>query len=151
LCQNPKVHQHVRRSLPPVPTLSQVNPLCTFPANLPKIHSNPILLYMSQSVELFLSFGLSLQNYLHFSVLSHACHMPCHLIALDLMCLTISGDEYKLRSSPLYNFLCSLVTSSCTVQVFSSAPCSQTPSSLNGRDQVSHPYRTTGRIMVFIF
>jgi hypothetical protein len=39
-------------------------------------------------------------------------------------------------------------------QIFSSAPCSQTPlvylcSSLEVRDQVSHPYRTTGKIIVF--
>jgi uncharacterized membrane protein YcgQ (UPF0703/DUF1980 family) len=33
------------------------------------------------------------------------------------------------------------------VQTFFSAPCSQTPS-LNIRDQVSHPYRTTGKIVV---
>jgi hypothetical protein len=36
-------------------------------------------------------------------------------------------------------------------QIFSSTPCSQTPSvyvpPLTSRDQVSHPYRTTGKIM----
>jgi hypothetical protein len=36
------------------------------------------------------------------------------------------------------------------VQIFSSTPCSQTPSVyvLNFRDHVSHPYRTTGKITV---
>jgi hypothetical protein len=37
------------------------------------------------------------------------------------------------------------------VQIFSLEPCSQTPClfpSLNVKDQVSHPYKTTGRIMV---
>jgi hypothetical protein len=32
-----------------VPILSQLNPLYTLPANLPKIHSDPILLSMPQS------------------------------------------------------------------------------------------------------
>jgi hypothetical protein len=39
-----------------------------------------------------------------------------------------------------------------SIQMFSSVPCSQTPSvlcsSLSVRDQVSRPYRTTGKIIV---
>jgi hypothetical protein len=49
------------------------------PAYLPKVHSNPILPSTPWSSKWSLSFGLSHQNSLHFSPLSHACHMLCPL------------------------------------------------------------------------
>jgi hypothetical protein len=72
------------------------------PANLPKIHSNPILPSTPWSFKW-----------------SH-CATSSILLLLHL----------------------------CLVQIFSSEPCSQTPSFLNVRDQVPRPYKTTGRIMV---
>jgi hypothetical protein len=46
------------------------------PTNLPKVHFEPILPSMPWSVKWSFSFGLSHQNPLHLSPLSHACHMP---------------------------------------------------------------------------
>jgi hypothetical protein len=46
------------------------------PTNLPKIHFDPILPSMPWSSKWSLSFGLSHQNPVHVSPLSHACHMP---------------------------------------------------------------------------
>jgi hypothetical protein len=46
------------------------------PTNLPKIHSCPILPSTPWPFKWSLSFGLSRQNPVHFSPLSHACHMP---------------------------------------------------------------------------
>jgi hypothetical protein len=45
-------------------------------ANLHETRSNPILPFMSRSSDCSLSFRISHQNLLHFSVPSHACHMP---------------------------------------------------------------------------
>jgi hypothetical protein len=75
-CQNPKVHHRIHESPLTIPVLNQVNPLHTPPADLPKIHSNPILPSTSRSFKWSLSFGLSHQNPAHVSPLSHACHMP---------------------------------------------------------------------------
>jgi hypothetical protein len=69
-----------------------------------------------------------------------------------LIILIILGEEYKSRSFSLCNFLHSPVTSSLfgpnilLSTLFSNihSLCS----SLNVRDQVSHPYRTTGKIIV---
>jgi hypothetical protein len=75
-----------------------------------------------------LSFGLSHQNLVHFPVLSHACHMPAHLILLDLICVMVCGGEYKLLSPPLCNFFRSPIILFLLVQIFSLASCFQIPS-----------------------
>jgi hypothetical protein len=46
------------------------------PTNLPKVHFDPILPSTPRSFEWSFSFGLSHQNPVHVSPLSHACHMP---------------------------------------------------------------------------
>jgi hypothetical protein len=71
----------------------------------------------------------------------HALSISCSLITLFLL-----GEE--LWSSSLFNFLQPLPLNSSSVQRFPSAPCSQTYFSLYVKDEVSHPYRTTGRIVV---
>src|SRR5215510_1238223 len=76
---------------------------------------------------------------------------PAHLILLDLTTRTILGEEYRSFSSSVCDFLHSPVTSSLlgpnTLNTLFSnilGLCF----SLNVSDQVSHPYKTTGKIIV---
>ena len=83
---------------------------------------------------------------------------PAHLILLDFITRTTLGEDYKSFSSSLCNLLHSPVTSSLLgPNILLNTMFSNTlsfPPSLNINDQVSHPYKTTGKIIVlyiFIF
>jgi len=77
---------------------------------------------------------------------------PAHLITLDLITLTILGEEYRSLSFSLCSFLHSAVTSSLLVpNILLSYLFSYTRSLLttfNVSNQVSHPYKTTGKIIM---
>jgi len=77
---------------------------------------------------------------------------PAHLILLDFITRTILGEEYGSLSSTLCSFLQSLVSSSpLGPNILLNTLFSNTlslRSSLNVSDQVSHSYKTTGKIIV---
>ena len=79
---------------------------------------------------------------------------PAHLILLDFITRTLLGEQYRSISSSLCSFLHFPVTSSLLgPNILLSTLFSNTlslRSSLNANDQVSHPYKTTGKI-IFLY
>ena len=126
---NTKVHYRSHKCPPPVPILSQINPVHTPTFHFPKIHQ----IYLSSHLHLVLPSGLFPSDFptktLYTPLLSPiGATCPAHLILLDFINLTKFGEQYRSLSSSLCSFLPSPLTSTLLGQILSSTPYSQTPS-----------------------
>jgi hypothetical protein len=88
-----KLLHTVHSSLPPVPTLNQMNPLHTLPANLPKDPTSH--LHLSLLSGLFPS-GFPIKTFYTFLTAPMHAKCPTNPILLDLICQMTSEDTYKL-------------------------------------------------------
>ena len=149
---NTKVHYHIHKCPKTVPILSQIDPVHTPTSHFLKIHLNIILPSTSGSPKRSLPCRFPHQT-LYTPLLSPiraAC--PACLILLDFTIRIILRKEYRSLSSILCSVLHSPVTSSLLgpnillSTLFSNALSQR--SSLNVSDQVLHPYKTTGKIIL---
>ena len=154
ISRNPKVHYSTHKRPPPVSILGQPNPGHMHTSHLLEIRLNIIHPSTPTSPQWSPSLRFPHQDSIHplSSPIRATC--PTHLILLDFITRTILGEEYKSFSCLLWNLLHSPVTSSLLgTNILLNTMFSNTLSFLSSRnvsDQVSHPYKTTGKI-IFLY
>ena len=150
----PKGHHSTHKSPQLVPVLSQFNLVHDPTSYFFMIHLNIILPYTLKSSKWSLSFRFPQQNHVRISCLPIRSTCTAHLILHNFITRIIFGDEYRSWSSLLCRLLHSPVTSSflgpniLLRTLFTNSPKLRCP--LNVSDHVSHPYRTTGKI-IFLY
>ena len=146
-----KVHYRVYKFPPPIPLLSQINPV-----HAPHPTSWRYISILSSHLLLGLPGGFFPPVFptktLYAALLSPIC-ATCtpHLILRSLITSVIFDEEHSTLSYSLYRFLCSVTSSLWAPNILLDTLFSHSLSlfsSLNVSDHVSHPYKITGKIIV---
>jgi hypothetical protein len=92
----PKVHYHAHKSPSLDPILNQPNPVCHIDPYIPKVRLKVILPPTPRSFQWSLSFGSPNQKPVNTSPFPMRATCLGYLILLDLIFLTMLGEEYRL-------------------------------------------------------
>jgi hypothetical protein len=133
------------------PFSSHTNPIHALPTDFLKIHCNISLPSTSRSSKWSLSLRFPHQNPVLTSPVPHTCHTQADLIALDLI-IRITFGILTLLAVQFPPIQCYVVP--VWLKFFLSILFSKTfgqCSSLNMKNQISHPYKTTGKIIVLLY
>ena len=99
---NPKIHYRTHKCQPPVPILSQFEPVHTHTSHLLNSHLNILLPSTPGSSKWFLPLRFHHQNLVHASPLPTCPMFPTHLILLYFITRRKVREEYKSLSEATY-------------------------------------------------
>ena len=108
---NPKVLYHIHKCPPPVPILSQIDPVHVPTSHFLKIHLNIIFPFTTGSSKWFLSCRFLHHNPVYTPPLPHTRYMPRPSHFYRFNHRTMFGEHYRSLSSSLCSFLHSPVIS----------------------------------------
>jgi len=150
----PEGSLRTHKSPPPVPILSQLDPVHIPTPHYLKIRLNIIFPSTPGSPKWSFPSDFPIKTLYRPLLSPIRATCPDHLILLDFITRKILGEQYRSLTSSVCSFLHSPVTSSLLgTNILLNTLFSNTlglRSTLNVSDQVSHPYTATGKI-IFLY